>query len=446
MEHCMVLAAARKINARKSFSRIVMVLTLLPVLSFMAVVPGGDAMSSGASASRVWELALCGLAVTIGIYLRSRGQYRMLPGPAMAALILNVLFTIWALFTVLWSPLILIGIGRCVQMIIVILIGYFIVSLPERARNTTTADTVYTSMTVGLLIAIAFLLVANIALFKTPIPMQNAEAEEVFSGSLRPRFFLGYNHPLETASLLAMTIVFVANARFRKAFRFSTMGVLAGLLYLTDGRTATAATAVALMVMIFLSMRPSPFKIMLGMSCLGAGLVGLLGFLLSGQVDRMLGTAIGEDVFTLNGRVALWEFALQSWADSPLIGVGYYATRVILLPMFPFAGHTHNSLIEILLSTGLVGALLSLAFLAISVHAAVITKDRTHIGILILMIADGSLNPLLFTPSTTHLLLLVTTMNAYTVHARRRAARPAPVPLSIMVRRRVMGMPTPDPV
>ena len=104
----MVLAAARKINARKSYSRIVMVLTLLPVLSFMAVVPGGDAMSSGASASRVWELALCGMAVTIGIYLRSRGQYRMLPGPAMAALILNVLFTIWALFTVLWSPLILI--------------------------------------------------------------------------------------------------------------------------------------------------------------------------------------------------------------------------------------------------------------------------------------------------------------------------------------------------
>ena len=108
----------------------------------------------------------------------------------MAALILNVLFTIWALFTVLWSPLILIGIGRCVQMIIVILIGYFIVSLPERARNTTTADTVYTSMTVGSPIAIAFLLVANIALFKTPIPMQNAEAEEIFSGSLDRVFSL----------------------------------------------------------------------------------------------------------------------------------------------------------------------------------------------------------------------------------------------------------------
>ena len=222
-----------------------------------------------------------------------------------------------------------------------------------------------------------------------------------------------------------MTIVFVANAKFRKLLKFGTMGVLAGLLYLTDGRTATAATAVALMVMVFISMRPSPFKIMFGMSCLGAGLVGVLGFLLSGQADRMLGTAIGEDVFTLNGRVALWEFALQSWADSPLIGVGYYATRVILLPMFPFAGHTHNSLIEILLSTGLVGALLSLAFLAICAHAAVITKDRTHIGILILMVSDGSLNPLLFTPSTTHLLLLVTTMNAYTVYAHRRAARPA---------------------
>ena len=62
----MVLAAARKINARKAYSRIVITLTVLPVLSFMAIVPGGDAMSSGASASRVWELALCGLAVRSG--------------------------------------------------------------------------------------------------------------------------------------------------------------------------------------------------------------------------------------------------------------------------------------------------------------------------------------------------------------------------------------------
>ncbi|NYZ16690.1 O-antigen ligase family protein [Azospirillum sp. RWY-5-1] len=407
-------------------------LTMLLALAFMSILPGDDALSSGFSPSRLWEFALTAAAAALGVVFRIRGNFRTLPPVALMGPFIAIVFAIWALFTVLWSPLIAIGVGRGLQFVMLVFAAYSVVSLPEQAAIRSGPGTVPTSVAVGLLLTVALLILADLPIHGTPFPFEGVSSDNPFVTSLRPRLFLGVNHPLETASFLGMTMIFVHASSLRPSVRLPALAGLAAMLYLTDGRTATAATALGLFIMVYMGLRPSPMKVFMALLGVFAALGILLLLLVFGNPQTLMSAAIGEDLFTLNGRVALWVYSVEQWTNHTLIGVGYFNTRTVLLAAFPFAGHSHNSLIELLLGTGIPGFMLALLFLFVCVHAIVVTRNRLLAALFTIMVMDGALNPVLFIPCVSQMLLLVALVHAHTEHHRRHRRDP---PVVAMPRR-----------
>ena len=435
-------AAAQRATGRKdrrNGPRVIVpkavLMVILLILAFMSLLPGDSPLASGFTPSRALEMGLTAAAAAVGMLARLQHQNRKLPPMALIPILALVIFSLWALFTTLWAPLVLIGMGRALQLMMIIFAVYCIASLTQPEPGRIAPEAFVNSAALGMMICVLILLATNVGLFGTPFPMESDPFDAPFATNLRPRFFLAGSHPLKTASFLSVTILFVLASSLRRDVMVVVLAGLAALLIMTDGRTAMAATGVGVLLRGYLLMRPSPIKVLLGL-VVAVGTVGGVAIAIAfSDMSTMLSTAIGEDVFTLNGRVALWEYALDAWADHPVAGVGYYNTRIVLLDAFPFAGHTHNSLLEIMLGTGLPGLFLSLVFLASCIHALARTGDQLLGGVLVITIMDGALNPVLFAPGIGQTVLLLSVPGACLTHQPRRVnrasapARPASGPL-----------------
>jgi O-antigen ligase len=67
--------------------------------------------------------------------------------------------------------------------------------------------------------------------------------------------------------------------------------------------------------------------------------------------DRVKTPLITENFFKFTGRTAVWAEGLRLFKDSPLIGFGFHADRLLL------GTHMHNSVLHALLQAGLIGAM-----------------------------------------------------------------------------------------
>ena len=92
-----------------------------------------------------------------------------------------------------------------------------------------------------------------------------------------------------------------------------------------------------------------------------------------------------EDVGSLTGRTEIWPYALERIFDNPLtilFGHGYGISRLILAENWKVAfhpTHSHNAILESILSTGIIGGALHLLLLAYS--ATWLIKWRPSYGI-----------------------------------------------------------------
>jgi O-antigen ligase len=124
-----------------------------------------------------------------------------------------------------------------------------------------------------------------------------------------------------------------------RSILISTSLALIASLWVTRGRRKLAARFIAL---------PALFYGALVLALFGGQ--GLAKYLERGESAQQLET--------LTGRTNLWAAALGQ-IRSPgewLHGFGYGSPRVILLKLFVWAGHAHNSVIELLLGLGVIGA------------------------------------------------------------------------------------------
>ena len=64
------------------------------------------------------------------------------------------------------------------------------------------------------------------------------------------------------------------------------------------------------------------------------------------------------DLSQLNGRTDLWPAVLRLIAQKPLFGWGFWGTAQLLLAILPWAGETHDALLQSLLDVGMVGSIL----------------------------------------------------------------------------------------
>lgn len=191
-----------------------------------------------------------------------------------------------------------------------------------------------------------------------------------------PRFRLLAMHPIATGILLSVVAVLVLRpaleAIVRRGLRAAgsarTTGSLAAGALCLLGAVATRERAVVISLLVALlviarlitDVRQRQLLVTSGLALLGVGVLAVAGpveeYLRRGQSD--------EQLATLSGRLDLFRVAGRLFVEEPVIGHGYLSGRSVFLPHLDWAGESHNVVVEILVSTGLVG-LVVFGFLAV---------------------------------------------------------------------------------
>ena len=212
--------------------------------------------------------------------------------------------------------------------------------------------------------------------------------------------------------MIAISDIFALSARMSWKIKLPIVAGLWCLLHLCNARGIEAGFLVGFVLMGFRLIPPSPYKLLL-VAVVGCGAVLLALFITTSMdIGKLVVQTEGADSSTLNGRTELWEYVLSRVPESPLFGVGYYSTRMYILDAFPFAGHAHNSTLEVLYSTGIIGAAFLLAFHGIWIYSLFSCDDPILLGLTPVMLFQSNLSPIIFTPDVGMFLMLIAMFNA----------------------------------
>lgn len=406
--------------------------TTFVLLAYMPFLGRGGALSDDASGSRVVEIAFLLAATLCAVVLR--GRRRHLPTSAGAFWLAAVVatFSLWALITSLQGPLMVIGLAKAGELLALCFIA-FQVTRDARAAVPTERRRIAGIALTGIVLMTGVLILSNIHLYGRLLPLENVTIvgaqQPLFSTDdwlgidQRPRLLLGMNHPLASALVLAFGVICCIDASPPWAIKLPVLIGLSWLLHLCDARGIEAGTVLGVAFALFQKIRPSPFRGLLAILAIAAIVFVAAELVLSGDLHDLIVGFAGSDALTLNSRIPLWTYALALVPKHPLMGVGYFSTQFYLLQTFPFAGHAHNSFIEVLVSTGMIGAVLFLMFLILWVYALVRTADPLLIGISPIVAFEGSLDPILFTPGPGMFLMMLVMFNALMSRPSRAYAR-----------------------
>jgi O-antigen ligase len=221
---------------------------------------------------------------------------------------------------------------------------------------------------------------------------------------------LAYQHALLTADLLAIAIISLFVSDLRKIFKVILISGLLALLWLTNARGSTVGLTISIVAIVILKLRRNSLRAiatMLGLSIIVAGLL-----LFQDRLPALVRPLVSDDVFTLDSRTELWSKTLTYIFAQPILGTGYYGSRYLLMKDFSWAGHAHNSFLEVQLTTGLIGLLILVAFLVLVFKEIFTTRNGLLIGVTLYCLIQGMVNPVLFYPGLAMFALALALMSA----------------------------------
>jgi O-antigen ligase len=182
---------------------------------------------------------------------------------------------------------------------------------------------------------------------------------------------------------LGFGLMFAANRKFRWMYIFPCQLLLLWVLLQSQSRTSIAAIGGTL---LYLGLRRASKRLRRVLVRLAVVLVaalslaGLLGFTIGGTFrsvyDRFEGTGDGS---YLSGREFAWDFAVDEWRHSPVIGNGFRSAGALFKSRGGFATQStianvdsvHNGYLQVLLELGIIG----LGLLAVSATAALLRRS-----------------------------------------------------------------------
>lgn len=379
----------------------------LAVLAFMPLVPRVDPLEGGGTTLRgAIEVALLGGALLLASAAApaSRGTRVALASPA---LLTSLAFAAWAGLTALWSPNPVLTLAKSAELAMIACEAALVTRPPSSPGGRPgLAD----DLALALGGAILALFLFNCAAHGAPLPVKAGEGQvEALGASAeakRPRLMLAYAHPLIAGDLIALSAVCVFVSSARPALKAALLGAAALLLVLTDARTAMAAapTAVA-SVWVAAHFRRRPAAIALAACASALALLALALVFVNGGLPG--GLQPDEELYTLNGRVELWEYLWPIFLENWKTGVGFYGSRYLLLDRWAWAGHTHHSVVEVAVCLGVVGLGLLGAIVATAVRAAFRTGDGLLVGVCAYTFIVGNINPILIDTSLPTFLFLL---------------------------------------
>jgi O-antigen ligase len=188
------------------------------------------------------------------------------------------------------------------------------------------------------------------------------------------RFRLLAMHPIATAGVLGLGLLTVSEPLLRPAIlgrrsgpgapswrvgRLALAAAMGAMLLLTRERTSTVACVVAVgcLAMCLRNRGRVQARVVGGLA------VGIVAVLLFAEplVSLFLRGQSTSDLAGLSGRNEIITMTSALFRQHPLTGQGYLTGRSVFLPTIPWAGESHNAVVEIVISFGIVGLLLFVA-------------------------------------------------------------------------------------
>jgi O-antigen ligase len=240
----------------------------------------------------------------------------------------------------------------------------------------------------------------------------------------RPRLILAYQHELLTADLLALAVICLLAGNLNKVLKRFLIPCLLALLWLTDARGPTAGLLVAMTALAVLKLRRNDVRAIVLMLALSVAVAAVLVF--HDRLPAAVSSLMTDDVSTLNSRTELWAASVKYVLARPILGTGYFASRYLLIKEFPWAGHAHNSFLEVLITTGLVGLMILLAFVFYVIKKSIKTGSPLLLGVTLYCLIQGMMNPLIFNPGLAMFVLTIAVFAAGSKDQDVHSVRPLP--------------------
>lgn len=278
---------------------------------------------------------------------------------AMAPLIA---FVIWATLSTLWSPLRSVSLGQAFSLFTLTLLAGAIGLTWDRNER---ISGLLANLSWALLLLNIGLLLAH--LYDPLLSGLHRETEQIVGGR-------GLIHPTSAGASASLGLVVLLVCVLQWGWRWARVLFLPGLLVhgtvllLAASRASIACTVIVSVLAIFVLSRGYTVALLvLLVSLLGAGYLALdpdLAVVAATSDSTATFLARGQSVQSIqavSGRAELWEAVWNEFARSPLVGHGYFVTsRAGSLDLWngPANYTAHNVFLQVLVSTGLVGAML----------------------------------------------------------------------------------------
>jgi O-antigen ligase len=379
-------------------------------------VASADPLASVGGVQSVYEPALLAMStVVLFVRLGGRVPWRLL----LAGPLLSVgVYSVYSALSAAWSLDPVLTIGKSLELGLSLVNATLLVSAVHRDGW---QHRLHLYLALAILLAAGAFLVVNQVMYGTPLRMISDQYDT------RERLWLAYTHPLTVADLAALGLLCALVANVRVWVKTALVLAFAWLMYLTLSRGSTVGLGLAILTYLIVRKQTGAalqwrfaFVIALGVFVLG-GVVAMLAS------DSQYLADLPPEVMTLNGRLDLWATALDfSFADTwhTVFGYGYFASRFVLLDSFDWGGHSHQVVLEILLTTGVLGLLIFAYFLQSVVRMSM--RDASLLTLTAYVIVVGIDDPILFQPGLPMTILMCCI--AHVLEQRRHAAeRQAPL-------------------
>ena len=276
------------------------------------------------------------------------------------------LFAVLAVASALWSEFPLQTLRLALPLLVVVYLGYWMVSI---FRLDQLLAILVCVLAFGTLMQFAFI-------FGLP---EFGQSRNGFSGTATDKNILG-----RLMAFSAIHFVLAAGVFPRHRLALWVFALLAGGLVVGSESATSLAGLMFVLGMLAVCRLFRARKTLYG--AIGVGLIGGGGaavFVATANLGFLAGL-LGKDV-TLTGRTVLWELSIREALNRPVLGHGWGGfwqgwlspSRPILDENSWFPPHSHNALLEYFLNLGIVGAFIALGlFLRLFVRSARAVRTR----------------------------------------------------------------------
>ncbi|MEL7496744.1 MAG: O-antigen ligase family protein [Planctomycetota bacterium] len=333
---------------------------LLSLTAFSA--PGRKAPLAGAfdSIAQVKIVARFSVAFVLALMIFRRLRKRSMHRTLLTYLPM-VLFVGWCIASTLWSPLRKVTLGQTFSLLCCVLLSIVVCEL-ARCRKTEqwmlmsimTACALYSlSVVVGLVVAPAYIGL--------------------------DRFESGIYHPTNIGATASIGMVLTVGIHFLFRYRWALWLVIISspihLLALIAAKNRLSLAIATLMVLgLFLWKANRKVLPIVGLVVAAITVAVLIvdprlnvaKTALSGGTEYVARGQGSRNISEFSGRKEMWDVMVRSYLESPWLGHGYAVSSETgeVLVWYKKENHTaHNAVLQVLVSTGLIGALLFAIFL-----------------------------------------------------------------------------------